>query len=143
MSNLIRQTSHPLDDLFRGFFVKPMELPASVQAHLPQQIRMDVKEQPEAYEVHAELPGARKEDIHVEVDGNQVSIRCEVREQSEAREGERVLRSERYFGQVARSFQVASDIDDAAVKASFKDGVLSLYLPKRKAAPASRRVVID
>ena len=143
MSNLIRPGSHPLEDLFRGFFVKPMDLPASLQAHLPPQIRMDVKEQAEAYEVHAELPGARKEDIHVEVDGNQVSIRCEVREQNEAREGERLLRSERYFGQVARSFQVASDIDDAAVRASFKDGVLSLYLPKRKAAPASRRVTIE
>lgn len=143
MSKLIRPASHPLEDLFRGFFVKPMDLPASLQAHLPQHIRMDVKEQPEAYEVHAELPGARKEDIRVDVDGNEVSIRCEVRQQNEARDGERVLRSERYFGEVARSFQLASDIDDTAVKASFKDGVLTLQLPKRKAAPASRRVVIE
>ena len=142
MNQLSRYT-HPLDDLLRGFFVKPVELPASLQAQLPQQIKVDVKEQEGAYLVHAELPGARKEDIHVEVEGNQVSIRCEVKQDKEVKDGERVLRSERYFGQVARSFQLGSELDEAQVKASFTNGVLELSLPKKKAAPGGRRVVIE
>ena len=143
MNQLSRYTQ-PLDDLFRGFFVKPLDLPAQLQAHLqPQAIKMDVKEQEGAYLVHAEIPGARKEDIHVEVDGNQVSISSEVKQEKEVKDGERVLRSERYYGQVSRSFQLAHDIDEAQVKASFNNGVLELSLPKKKAAPGSRRVVIE
>lgn len=147
MNQLSRYTQ-PLDDLFRGFFVKPLDLPAhlstQLQAHLqPQAIKMDVKEQEGGYLVHAEIPGARKEDIHVEVDGNQVSISSEVKQEKEVKDGERVLRSERYYGQVSRSFQLAHDIDEAQVKASFNNGVLELNLPKKTATPGSRRVVIE
>ena len=131
----------PLEDLFRGFFVKPMDLPASASAMAPQQIRMDVKEQKDAYLVHAEMPGVKKEDVHVTVEGNQVSISAEVRQEKEVKEGERVLRSERYFGEVSRSFQLASDVDDTKAVAKFADGVLELTLPK-KAATQGRRLSI-
>ena len=139
MNNLTRYASSPLDDLFRGFFIKPMDLPAEVQ---PAQIRMDVKECGEAYEVHAEIPGVRKEDIHVEIEGNQVSIRSEVKREKEVKEGERVLRSERYRGQLSRSFQLPQDIDEAQARAAFRDGVLELILPK-KMAVSSKRVTIE
>ena len=139
MNNLTRYASSPLDDLFRGFFVKPMDLPAELQ---PPQIRMDVKERGEAYEVHAEIPGVRKEDIHVEIEGNQVSIRSEVKREKEVKEGERVLRSERYRGQLSRSFQLPQDIDEAQARAAFKDGVLELILPK-KTAVSSKRVTVE
>lgn len=128
MSNIIHHD--PLDELFRGFFVRPMDL----QSGAPQapSIRMDVKEQENAYMVHAELPGVKKEDIHVTVDGNQVSISAEVKQEKEEKEGERVLRSERYFGKVSRSFQLAQDIDDTQAVAKFNEGVLELSLPDRK-----------
>lgn len=138
MSNLTR--FDPLEDLFRGFFVKPMELP---NAALPTQaIRMDVKEQEGAYVVHAELPGVKKEDIHVTIDGNLVSIAAEAKQEKEVREGERVLRSERYYGKVSRSFQLAQEVDDTKAVAKFSDGVLELNLPK-KLATASRRLAIQ
>jgi HSP20 family protein len=129
----------PLDDLFRGFFVRPVDMntPASTPA-----IRMDVTEQPKAFVVHAEMPGVKKEDIHVQVDGNQVSITAEVKQEKDVKEGERVLRSERYFGQVSRTFQLAQDIDDTQSSAKFNDGVLELTLPK-KAASASKRLNIE
>ena len=137
MSKLTRYTN-PVDELFRGFFVKPMDLPSDLT---PQQIKMDVKEQDKAYEVHAEIPGVKKEDIHVEIDGNQVSISAEVRQDKEVKDGERVLRSERYFGQVSRSFQLAHDIDEAAASATFKDGVLELTLPKKTVAGGKRLAI--
>jgi HSP20 family protein len=137
MSQLTRYS--PIDELFRGFFVKPMDLPPGLT---PQQIKMDVKEQEGAYLVHAEMPGARKEDIHVEIDGNQVSISSEIKHEKDVKDGERVLRSERYYGQMSRSFQLAHDIDEGKATANFKDGVLELTLPK-KAAASSKRLTIN
>lgn len=137
MSNLTR--FDPIDDLFRGFFVRPVDMNAP--ANSPS-IRMDVSEQPKAFVVHAELPGVKKEDIHVHVDGNQVSITAEVKQEKEVKEGDRVLRAERYFGQVSRSFQLAQDIDDSQAIAKFNDGVLELTLPK-KAANASKRLTVS
>lgn len=137
MSNITRLD--PFDDLFRGFFVRPVDMnqPATAPS-----IRMDVTEQAKAFVVHAELPGVKKEDIHVHVEGNQVSITAEVKQEKEVREGDRILRSERYFGQVARSFQLAQDIDETLANAKFSDGVLELTLPK-KAASASKRLTIE
>lgn len=142
MSNLTRLD--PLDDLLRGFFVRPMELPANAAGNgsSTPAIRIDVKEAPQAYTVHAELPGVKKEDIHVVVDGNAVSISAEVKQNRDVKEGERILRSERYFGKVSRSFQLAQDIDDTQAVAKFTDGVLELTLPKR-AAVASKRLVVE
>jgi HSP20 family protein len=92
--------------------------------------------------VHAELPGVKKEDIHVHVEGNTVSITAEVKQAHELQEGERLLHSERYYGKVSRSFQLGQDIDDAKAVARFNDGVLTLSLPKRMAASA-KRLTID
>lgn len=129
---------NPMDELFRGFFVKPMDLPSNLP---PQQIKMDVKEQEGSYLVHAEMPGAKKEDIHVEIEGNQVSISSEVKQEKEVKEGERVLRSERYYGQVSRSFQLAHDIDESNATASFNNGVLELTLPKRAASNGKKLTI--
>ena len=137
MANVTR--FDPLDDLFRGFFVRPVDMSGSAQQ--PPSIKMDVKEQGDNYLVHAELPGVKKEDIHVVVDGNQVSISAEIKQEKEVKEGDRVLRSERYFGKVSRSFQLGQEIDDSKAAAKFNEGVLELTLPKRAASPNKRLTV--
>lgn len=138
MANITR--IDPFDDLFRGFFVRPVDFEGT--AAQPPAIKLDVKEQADSYLIHADLPGVKKEDIHVVVDGNQVSISAEVKQNKETREGERLLRSERYFGKVSRSFQLGQDIDDSKAGAKFTDGVLELTLPKRTET-ASKRLVIN
>lgn len=137
MSNVSRRD--PLDDFFRGFFVRPVEYGSATEAP---QMRVDVKEVADAFQVHAELPGIKKDDIHVHIDGPVVSISAERKQEKEAREGERVLRTERYFGQVSRSFQLGQDVDESKASAKFTDGVLELSLPK-KTAPQAKRLVID
>jgi HSP20 family protein len=137
MANITRLD--PFDDLFRGFFVRPMDY-SGTQAAAPT-IKMDVKEEGDNYLVHAELPGVKKEDIHVVVDGNQVSISAEVKQEKEVKEGERILRSERYFGKVSRSFQLGQEIDDSKASARFNEGVLELTLPKRVALPNKRLAI--
>ncbi|MEK9776651.1 MAG: Hsp20/alpha crystallin family protein, partial [Quisquiliibacterium sp.] len=94
------------------------------------------------YTVHAEMPGVAKDEIQVEIDGNRVSISGEVRRENVEKDGERLVHSERYFGSVARSFTLASEIDDDKSQARFENGVLTLTLPKRAAA-SSRKLQVN
>lgn len=140
MNSLISRNSL-FDDFFKelspGFFVKPLH-----GDPLPAQIKVDVKESADAYTVHAEVPGVAKDDIHVSVDGNVVTLRAEVKQQDAKTEGERVLRSERYFGEVSRSFQLAVDVDEAKAAAKYDNGVLTLTLPKKR-GNGSKRLKVD
>lgn len=140
MANLTRYNpvDDAFDDLFRGFFMRPVRMEGAPEV----QIKMDVKEDDKAYSVHAEIPGVKKDDIHVTIDGNQVAISAEVKNEKEVKEGEKVLRSERYYGKVSRAFTVAQDVDEAAAQAKYNNGVLELTLPK-KAAVKSRRLNIS
>ncbi|MDR0565229.1 MAG: Hsp20/alpha crystallin family protein [Azoarcus sp.] len=137
MSNI----THPLDDFFRGFFVRPVEYGGAGGAVESPQVRVEVKENPDAYEVHAELPGIKKENIHVHIDGPVVSISAERKFEKELKDGERILRSERYYGKVSRSFQLGQDIDESRSSAKFVDGVLELTLPKKLEAQATRLTI--
>lgn len=140
MANISRYSPNldALDDLFRGFFMQPVWLEGKPEA----QIKMDVSEDDKAYTVHAELPGVKKDDIQVHIDGNQVSISAEVKNEKEVKEGERVLRSERYYGSISRVFTLAQEVDENAAQAKYQDGVLQLILPK-KAAVSAKRLVIE
>ena len=132
MANILRY--HPaddaFDDLFRGFFMRPVR----VEGQQEVQIKVEVSEDDKAYTVHAEIPGVKKEDIHVTVEGSQVSISAEVKNEKEVKEGSKVLRSERYYGRVSRSFALGQDVDDSAVAAKYVNGLLELHLPKRTVA---------
>ena len=134
--------SYPLDetfdDLLKGFFVRPMTFDNQAQA----QFRIDVKEDDGAYVVQAEIPGVKKEDINVTINGNQVAISAEVKREREDRQGEKVLRSERYYGKVYRAFSLAQDVDEASAQAKYNEGVLELRLPK-KAAVTSKKLAIQ
>ncbi|GAB4164987.1 MAG: Hsp20/alpha crystallin family protein [Rhodocyclaceae bacterium] len=129
----------PFDDFFRGFFVRPVEFGSPAEAP---HMKVDVVEAADKYTVHAELPGVNKEDIHVSIDGAVVSIAAERKTQREVKEGDRVLRSERYFGKISRSFELGHEIDEALAEAKFNDGVLELALPK-KAATSAKRLTIS
>lgn len=123
-----------LDEMLRGFFVRPM----NVEATAPVQLRIDVSETESGYTVLAEIPGVKKDDIQVAVDGNQIEISAEVRNGRALQDGEKVLRAERFFGKVHRAFALAHDIDDAATEARYVDGVLELKLPKKTSARLKR-----
>ncbi len=131
------------DDLFKdfapAFYVRPLHGDALPD---PSKIKIDVKEDDAAYTVHAEIPGVAKDDIQVSVEGNVVSLRAEVQQKDEKKEGEKVLRSERYYGAVERSFQLPADVDAAQAKAKYDNGVLTLTLPKKQSG-ATQRLKIE
>jgi HSP20 family protein len=128
MANILRYnpSDETFDDLFRGFFMRPVRFDGAQDV----QIKLDVSEDSKAYTVHAEIPGVKKEDINVTIDGGQVAISAEVKSQKEVKDGEKVIRSERTYGKVSRSFALAQDVDESAAEAKYNDGVLTLTLPK-------------
>lgn len=95
------------------------------------EMKVDLSEDGKQYIVRADLPGVKKEDIQVDVDGNRVTICGQTRSFKEEKSGETVIHSERYEGKIYRSFSLDGAIDDAHAEASFKDGVLELKLPKK------------
>lgn len=126
-----------MDDVFDRFMMRPlMREGVAVQP----QIKMDVKESDGKYLVNAEIPGVSKDDIHVSIDGNRVSISAEVKQEKEEKEGERTIRCERSYGMASRSFTLADEVDQSQALAKYDNGVLELTLPKK---PGSARKEIS
>ncbi len=115
-----------IDDLFKGLRLRSW--PGEVEVE--PRIKVDVAEDDKAYTVKADIPGAKKEDIHVAIEGSRVSIETEVKREKEEKKGEKVVRSERYFGKQYRGFTLGQDIDSSKAEAKYQDGVLELTLPK-------------
>ena len=129
-------------DPFRDF-ESMFRFPRSAIRNLPDvpEIRMDVTEDAKGYRVKAEIPGVKKEDIKVSIEGNQVSIGAEVKKETEEKKGETVIRSERYYGNQYRGFSLPLEIDPGRSEAKYDNGVLELVLPKKEGAPTKQVVV--
>ena len=140
MANITRiDPLNDIDDMFKGLFVRPMRF----DLETPQmRVKMDVTRTDDTYTAKAEIPGVKKDDIHVSIDGNEVTISGEIKKESEEKKGEEIIRSERHYGKVSRSFTLPHDVDESRVTAKYADGVLNLTLPM-KAKTASRKVVIN
>jgi HSP20 family protein len=136
MADIIRYD--PFDDLFKdfgkGFWLKPMRFPAETELTM----KIDVNEDDKGFTVKADVPGVKKEDIQVEVDEDRVSVRAEVKKEKEEKKGEKVVYSERSYGMVSRSFSLPAAVDAKGARAEYKDGVLSLVLPKKSNGSAKR-----
>jgi HSP20 family protein len=148
MSNIVR--TDPFKELARfdpfhemeGFAPWPRlrrwlnELPSEPE------IRLDLTEDDKAYHVKADLPGVKKEDIAVEIEGNRVTLSAEVKREKEEKKGEAVLHSERFYGKEYRTFELRQEIDRQKAQAKFTDGVLELTLPK-SGAPTAKRITVQ
>ena len=142
MSNLTRYDPFGdlVDDFFKGYFVRPLGYEPR-EAVAPR-MKVDVAEKNGSYLVTAEIPGVKREDIHVSVDGAQVTLEAEVKQEREAGKDERVLHVERAYGKAVRSFSLPQELDESKVEAKYRDGVLELTLPK-KAAAARKQISIQ
>jgi HSP20 family protein len=116
-----------VDEWFKGFGMRPF----SMESEAPSLIKIDLTENDTTYTVRAEIPGMKKEDVKVQVDGNRVSISAETKQEKEEKEGERVICRELYQGSSYRSFTLGSDVDENKSHAKFENGVLELTLPKK------------
>jgi len=128
------------ENLLEGLFVRPMRIDFDNAQQL--KMKLDVAQDDKAYTVNAELPGVKKEDIHVQVDGNRVSISAEAKKETEEKKGTNYICRERYYGKLARSFVLDQDIDASGVQARYSDGVLQLTLPK-KAKGSAKSIAVS
>ena len=135
----LKSMDSPIDELIRGFFVKPLAFDRGWAEGAS--LRLDVTEGEKDYRLVAEMPGVRKEDINVSIVGNEVTISAEVKQEKEAREGERMLRTERFYGKLQRTVALEHPIDEAGAQARYVDGVLELTLPKSESALPKRIAV--
>jgi HSP20 family protein len=131
------------DEFFSDFFnragwsvpARTVELPAAVRA------RMDVIDKGDKYAVSVDLPGVRKEDIQVSIDGARVAVTAENKSEREVKDGAKVLHTERYATTYARNFELPDEVTEEGADAAFENGVLRLTLPKRAQATSKRLAV--
>lgn len=127
----------PFDDAFRGF-MRPW---VSRSVSRTPDIKVDLTESNGDYKIKAEIPGVRKEDIQVDIDENRISISAEVKNETEEKKGDRVIRSERQYGYASRSLWLDNPVDRSQSKAVYENGVLELTLPKKAAATTTRLTI--
>ncbi|MDO9235297.1 MAG: Hsp20/alpha crystallin family protein [Aquabacterium sp.] len=120
-----------MDNLFPEM-IRRIARPLWLAPEAPEEIRIDVVENDKNFQVRAEIPGAKKDDIHVTVDGNFVSISAEVKQENEERSGGRMLLKETYYGSISRGFSLTQDVDPKGVVAKLDNGILNVTLPKRE-----------
>jgi HSP20 family protein len=137
LPSLFDPEAFAFDDAFRSF-MRPFRWEPTLETP---QIKMDVSETDGTYMVKAEIPGVRKEDIHVEIDGAKVMITAEVKKDFEEKKEGRLLRSERSYGFASRVFTLGFEVDRAKAEAKYTDGVLTLTLPKMMSAHVEPLVV--
>lgn len=123
------------DELFSRAF-EPVADEANVAA-----ARVDIHDKGVSFEVKADLPGVSKDDVKVTIEDDRVSIEAEVKRESEKKEGERVVYSERYASKFVRSFTLPAEVDSGKSEAKLENGVLTLSLPKKATVVAKQLIV--
>ena len=142
--NPLRRLAHvdpfarDMDDFFKGGFFAPLNFNTASMSQFP----VDVTEDDKNYKVRAEIPGFRKEDIQVSVDGDRVSISGETKKEDEEKKDGEVVFSECYYGKQYRSFTLPQAVDKDKTSAKYQDGVLNLVLPK-KGHGSSQKIAIQ
>jgi len=139
MANITRfdPFSDAFEDVFRRMW-RPVRWEGEAAAP---EIKVDVEETDRSYVVKAEIPGVKKEDIDVQIDANVVTISAEAKREKKVEEKGKVIRSERYYGSMLRSFSLGTDVDQAEATAKYTDGILELTLPK-KATSAAKKLAV-
>jgi HSP20 family protein len=157
--NLVRRTGSPVtayrpnviedqfgrmvESMFEDFFAPAAQ--AAALSRWPEEgissPRLNVTETEKTFQVHAEMPGVKKEDVKVAIDKQRVTIEAQTRHEEEKREGENLVYAERTARKFMRSFMLPTEVDDAGADARLEDGILTLTLPKKRASAAKRLTI--
>lgn len=95
-------------------------------------MKTDIKELDDKYVIDVDLPGYNKEDIKISVENGYLVINASTNEEKNEEEKGKVIKKERYYGQCSRSFYISDDLTVEDIKASYKNGTLSLEVPKKE-----------
>lgn len=95
--------------------------------------KVNIKETPDAFMVEMAIPGLKKSDFHIDLDNQVLSISTEMKEEHESKD-QTYTRREFGYSAFKRSFTLPESVDDTKIDAKYKDGILSIYLPKKEEA---------
>ncbi len=141
MSLIPRSRFFDMDRFFDDFWS-----PSTTEADSPESFfspRVDIVDRDDHYEITAEMPGIKKEDIHITLENGVLRLEAETTQETKEEKEGKVIRQERRYGKYVRSFDLGSDVHEEDIDASFENGVLKLSAPKKtKAAPEQRRIEI-
>jgi HSP20 family protein len=145
MTNLLVRRRNELmpwfDDMFSDFWARSLPAMRYGETALAGRALMDVVDKGASFEIKVDMPGVKKDDINVTVDGNRIMISAETKTEREEKEGDRVLMTERYAASYARTFELPAEVTEEGAEARYEDGVLTLTLMKR-APQASKRLEV-
>lgn len=109
-------------------------------------MKTDIKEKKDEYLINIELPGYQKENIKMEIEDGYLTVHAEVNSDNEEKEEGKFVRRERYVGSCSRSFYVGTEVKSEEIKASFKNGMLKIEIPKKeedKKLPEKKYIQIE
>lgn len=142
MNQLSRFSRDLFSDMFKDLsFQRQLSKPL-YDLSIPESINIDVSEKADSFEIQADIPGVKKEDINVSIDGRRLEISVEAKQEKEEKKDEKVILSERYFGYVSRTVMLPAEVDQSKAQARYENGVLSLTLPKAS-GPSTNRITIN
>ena len=105
--------------------------------HAKNLMKTDVRETKDSYEVDVDLPGFKKDEINAQLDNGYLTISAaKGLDKDEKDKKGKYIRKERYAGAMSRSFYVGKEVEKEDIKAEFKHGILTLFVPKKEAKPA-------
>lgn len=136
MSLLPKQNRFDLDTLFDHFFT-----PSRFEHEGFFSPKVDIKDNKEHYIIHAELPGVKKEDIHLELHNGVLTLSAEVKQEDTKEKEGKVIRQERRYGSMQRSFTVGDAVQERDISAKFEDGLLTVTAPKAQPSESSRQKI--
>jgi len=133
---LVNRRNNFFDSLFDDFF----DFPSFPRRDL---MRTDIKKVGDNYQIDVELPGFNKEDIKINLDNGYLTISAR-RDESheEKRDDETIIRSERYYGEISRSYYVG-DIDESSISAKYNNGILTVLLPAEGKTEKKKYITIE
>jgi HSP20 family protein len=143
MANLLVRRRNELmpwfDDMFSDFMSRGglTAMPRYAESMIGRAL-MDVVDKGDTYEIKVDMPGVKKEDINVTVEGSRVAISAETKSEKEEKEGDKVLHTERFAASYSRAFELPVEVTEAGADAHFEDGVLTLTLHKRTPQSSKR-----
>ena len=140
-NNSLYNPFRDMDEFEKKFFSSPFGF---FDTNVLDEFKTDIKDEGDRYELEADLPGFDKKDIHLDINGDMLTVSAERHSEHEEKDKKnKYVRCERSYGSYSRSFDI-SGIDCANIKAGYKDGVLTLTLPKqKKEEPTGRRLEIE
>ncbi|MDC0598641.1 Hsp20/alpha crystallin family protein [Gammaproteobacteria bacterium] len=140
MSLISRDSMFDLDKAFEGFFAP---ITSSTNRALSNTFspKVDIKDTGDSFAIIADLPGVKKEDLHVTLEDGTLSIEASSNNEYTEKEGERIIRRERFAGNFFRSFNLAANVQESDISANFQDGILTLTIPKIKEPASEKRKI--